>query len=446
MAQRQFDHLPVYPIQPLLLARDASAEAGLQDLIRCGAQIGYTVQAPKRSEIALRGKAVLGLGLSEGNRLKAALLGTYAKEVWSDAREALSAVWPASLLALLYQPGVQADADAEAVKMEVFGLLAGAKDVPEAAKRALRFLWRAWNLHHQVILKGRPMSLWPSVGGEILSDVTTFTPVLTCRVEDWQIGWDGDARQDSPMLLKVRDAGAALEAAWSVFSRWYGEETETAGARLRAAARKEVLSPPHLYHGAYEHALAANDRLGQGAAVLEGISHGRLFSLHTARRGTLLFRADRRTAAAVLQLACRQYGQTLPPPQAAEVVGAYLALWAGKELAFAEAGDVDPGPVQMDGDRVRTYTAAADERGVSVGIFEGGATIGGRSVVGKVMTEDRRAFLVGGGRGRIALHALGRRGLMPKALAMVDTSGVDLRDPPWKAALAAWAVYASKGV
>ena len=105
MATPNFSHVPVPPIQPLLLVRDASPEGGLELLAEILGRRGYQVQRPKRSQQALRGKAALGLGLAQQERLAEVMDGVYAETHWGDLHEALAVRWPALPIDRLFDYG-----------------------------------------------------------------------------------------------------------------------------------------------------------------------------------------------------------------------------------------------------------------------------------------------------------------------------------------------------
>jgi hypothetical protein len=441
MATQRFEHLPTYPIQPLLLARDVSLEAGMQALVAVGREIDYEVEIPQRSEIAKRGKATLGLSLTEPRRLQAALRGTYAETEWGDLREALSERWGSELIDLLFSSELEDGVDVSAVQSQVFTLLAFRADGEgDLGARGLRFLWRAWNLRRQVI-GGRPLSLWPAVGGDVLTDVHTFTPVLKAVGEGyWQVGWEGDARPDSPVTFAAEDGAAALERAWQIWVAWYQEENDAATDHLKEQARRQYLSPGHLTHGAYEQALAREGRLGCGDIVVTNISHAQLFNLHTVRRGDLLFRTDRRTAAAVAVLACAEYELVLPAPAAAEVTEAYLSMWAGQDVALETLPEMDIRPVELAPDQMVAYRVATDGERAEVAIFREIARLAGKPVIGAVILNGQRAFIVPD-QGAVSAHALERQGLARREWGRVSIEGVDLQQVAWKQALGAWAIY-----
>lgn len=422
-------------IQPLLLLREASIEAGMQRLEEVGDQIGHHFRHPKRSRAALQGMGVLGLSLSDPAMLAKALDGTYARDVWADQEQRLTSRWPslAGDIATMFRG--DAHNDPGALRDRVFAALASINSAEDPPARALRFVWRGWHLRDQVVGCKRPMSLIPAVGGEVLSDVTSFTPVLSYLGESqWRFGCVDDPISHSPATIIADRPSQALIDARKRFSRLYSLENSIATDRLKALAREAYTVPaPHITDGVLRLELEQGGLL-MGGVHLEPVSHGQIWRLVTPRRGTLNVRCDPKTAIACWRYALDDYGLELAPPEAESVESAYLQLAKAGALQEEVA---DTGNVNLPAGYAVGTSVAAESVAVSW-LDQPVRTHDGLALAVVAFRADHGVLCAGSD------ATLCVQGQEPATWRTAQTSvnGVPLRNTAWRRAVSAWAICA----
>jgi hypothetical protein len=168
------------------------------------------------------------------------------------------------------------------------------------------------------------------------------------------------------------------------------------------------------------------------------VSHGHIFRMGIPGRGTSVTRLSGFPQAVVSALALAgRFGIAGPPPPGPEeVAAAYLALAEAEGLHKEDRPD--PRPLHGKGQGLRVE---GGDREARVFLLSAAESYRGQRVVGTVADDGGRGLIALRG-GELALTPLVRGKGKRQPLATVSLKGIDISQPAWRRAIAAWAAWA----
>ncbi len=313
-----FQRMDETPVQPPFLVRDTNPKSVVKRHQQRMANYANPVEIamPKRSNIALRGKAALGLDFDQQEALVETLTGDYAEKYWKDMWAGLYKRWGLGdiLDTILGDGQANPDRVRRVLSPMLFSL---SPDIDEEA-RALLFMFRAWQLRQQVVIENRSMSLLPVIGGDQMGSITSFTPILKrLDLRLWRLGWPGDKRDGSPRLI-TGDIAEVLREALPIFNEWYFDDQKRGRVET---IRRQV---DHIYLVPWSDKLRQDRELQVGEARLEEISHNAMFRLELPDGRRLVLRGEPITAVQAGLAASGPTGGRPPAPSLEEINTAYM--------------------------------------------------------------------------------------------------------------------------
>ena len=448
-----FSRMDEIPVQPPFLVRDTAPARVVERHRERMSPHGIQITPPRRSQVALNGKAALGLAFDQQEAIVDALTGIYAAKHWRDMWVALYRRWGlGDILDTILADG---EASPNRVRRVLAPILLELNPTLDEEARALLFVFRAWQLRQQVVVERRAMSLIPVIAGDEMGHPISFTPVLkrTDRAE-WRIGWPGDPHKESPHVIQTDDVSVALGEAFPLFNRWYFEDqkafAEVTGRRARTRVPDHIYLVPWGYRLREEHNLPLVGDGDRSGATLEELSHGNMFRLRLPDGRQFILRGDAVGVVRQGMVAGNGRGVISPPiPTADEINRAYLSAITGRGESsdireVPEAGDLRP---FTDMTSATAYVVSIEGKGTRREIIVSWVADHPRAlaVVSGATCPARAVVLLSNDGDRLGVAPISYKTRQPDLANMWATTPVanlDVSRPTDRMAVSSWAAWA----